>query len=266
MKKILAISDLHCGHKVGLTPPSQWAASRTKEGKLQRGLWDGFERSIQGMRGCDVLLVLGDCIDGKGHRSGGSEQLTTDMIEQTEWATECLKYIKPKQVAMVAGTPYHAGEDTDYEGLIAKELGAEFGGQLWVEVDGVTFNLRHKVGSSQLPHTRHTAIARERLHQFLWSDREAVPDQFLWSDREAVPESQVILRGHTHYHVYSGGADWVAMILPALQGLGSKFGERQCGGIVDFGAVHFTVDKGEFSWDAKLQTIKQQQKKAICLG
>ena len=252
MKTVLAISDMHCGHRVGLTPPSQWISSKKKEGKLQRALWSAFEASIE-LRP-DVLLVVGDAIDGTGKRSGGTEQLTTDLLEQVEWATECIKFIKPKHIAMVAGTPYHVGDECDYEGLIAKELGAEFGGQLFIDVDGVVFGMKHKCGGSQVPHGRHTAVARERLNQQLWSEREMIPN------------SDIILRGHVHYHNYCGGPGWLAMTLPALQGLGSKYGERQCGGLVDFGAVLFHIEDGEYKWEARTQTIKEQAKQTVSLG
>jgi hypothetical protein len=252
-KRVLAISDLHCGHTVGLTPISKWRSKSTDEGKLDRAMWNAFEKSIDGYKGCDVLLVVGDAIDGQGKKSGGREQITTDPLEQCDYAVEVLKYIKPKKVAMVAGTGYHTGDDTDYESVIAKELGAEFGGALWVEVNGVVFNLRHFVGSSVLPHTRHTAIARERMLAHLWEERGTIPN------------AHVYLRGHVHYHVYSGGAGWLAMTLPALQGLGSIFGVRKCSGLVDFGVVGFEVDKGKYKWDARTIAIKEQESKLISL-
>jgi len=254
LKNVLAVSDFHCGHKVGLTPPSQWYPRSSKLGKLQRAMWKGVEESIAGKRRPDVLLACGDLIDGKGKKSDSVEQLTTDLIEQADWATEIIKFINPKNTAIVPGTPYHVGSGTSYEKLTAEAVGAEFDNQLWIDVDGVCFNMKHKVGSSSIVHGRHTAISRAK-----WNLK-------LWEDRELVPESDIILRGHTHAHTHCGGPGWLAMILPALQGLGSKFGETQCEGLVDFGTVHFQVEKGEYTWREKTQVIKAQVKKAISLG
>jgi len=218
MKNVLAVSDFHCGHKIGLTPPSQWSPRSSKIGKLQRAMWKAFEESIAGKRRPDVLLACGDLIDGK------------------------------------PGTPYHVGSGTSYEKLTAEAVGAEFDNQLWIDVDGVCFNMKHKVGSSSIVHGRHTPISRAK-----WNLK-------LWEDRELVPESDVILRGHTHAHTHCGGPGWLAMILPALQGLGSKFGETQCEGLVDFGTVHFQVEKGDYTWREKTILVKAQVKKAISLG
>jgi hypothetical protein len=87
------------------------------------------------------------------------------------------------------------------------------------------------VGGSTIPHGRFTATAKERL----WN--------VLWNERELRPKAQVILRGHVHYATFCGEPGWVAMTLPALQGMGTRYGGRVCSGTVHWGAVIFDVNE-----------------------
>ncbi len=77
-KRLVIISDLHCGHRAGLTPPD-WQSDfrknsktqRNKFAELQRELWQFYADTINDLRPVDVLVVNGDAIDGKGSLSGG---------------------------------------------------------------------------------------------------------------------------------------------------------------------------------------------------
>jgi len=195
----------------------------------------------------DVLLFCGDGIDGKGKRSGGTELLTTDRHAQADMATELLAMWKAERVCMVYGTPYHTGDDEDWERIIAKNLDAEIHGQMFVKVNGLNFHMKHNVGSSTIPHGRHTAVAKDRM----WLQ--------LWEDAADWPKADVILRGHVHYHQFCGGPDWLGMTLPALQAAGTKYGSRQCLGIVHFGIVVFDVaPDGTYDWHAETVVIRAQ--------
>lgn len=248
-RRVLACSDLHCGHKVGLTPPAWWVSSDRVIGQVQREFWVWWEQTLAGLGPFDAALVLGDMIDGRGERSGGTELITTDRMEQCQIAAACLRAIPMTEngrMVGVKGTPYHTGDSEDYEDIVAGLLGnMTIGGHEWADAGGVVFDLKHKVGGSQIPHGRHTAIAKERL----WN--------ILWSEREYAPRADIILRGHVHYHNFCGGSDWLAMTLPALQGPGSKYGVRQCSGTVDFGFVVFEIDNnGGYTWTPHLLNIQ----------
>lgn len=257
-KRVVIISDKHCGHAVGLTPPTKWVDDeKSKLGKTQRAIWSEFQRLIYQVGKPDLLIVNGDSIDGKGVRSGGTEQTCADPLEQVDWALFCVRYIKAKNHLVVAGTPYHVGISADYETLLAQELECKFGGHEWADVNGTVFDCKHTVGSSGIPHGRATAISRERL----WSE--------IWAEREEAPKSDVIIRSHVHYHSVVAGPGWMAMTTPAMCGKGSKFGVRQCSGLVDFGLVVFDVyDKPDkmgrkYEWAALTKPVKQQQAKAV---
>lgn len=243
MKRVVAIGDLHAGHCLGLTPKA-WQFHPTYK-DLQRKLWSFYADTLDALGPIDVLIVNGDAIDGKGDRSGGTEIIVPDLKDQVSMAVECIARAKAKHVVMTYGTPYHVagGDGTDYEAMIAEAVGAKIGGHEWVDVNGVVFDVKHKIGGSSVPHGRHTAVARERV----WN--------LFWSEHGESPKADILLRSHVHYHTYQGDPDWLGMTLPALQGPGSKYGVRQCSGIVHFGLVHFDIHhKGEMTW--KAHTLK----------
>lgn len=258
LKRILVLSDFHCGHVVGLTPPDH-QSNRGQARQVQEECWKHFVKS----RGkYDAIVLNGDQIDGDGKKSGGTEQLTTDRNEQAEMAAECVMAVcvdKATPIYSVYGTGYHTGNAEDFEAGIPVLLNKDgYNGQrvkshLWLKVEGVTFDFKHHVGSSSVPHGRHSAVARERL----WN--------VLWSDIGQSPRANVLIRSHVHYHNYCGGPGWVAMTTPALQGLGSKYGARRCSGVVDFGYVVFTVDGDSFDFTPHILRYVRQSDKAEVL-
>ena len=252
------MSDLHSGHRCGLTPPDWWypRGVRQKWRDIQAACWKWYAKEIDARKPFHAIIVNGDCIDGRGDKSGSTECITTDRNEQVEMAAECIRYAQSKntKVVIVRGTPYHTGEAEDFEDALAREVNAlKIGNHEWVEVGGVVFDCKHKVGSSTIPHGRHTAIARERM----WNQ--------LWADRDESPRGDVIVRSHVHYHIYNGGPGWLAMTTPALQAMGTKYGTRQCSGIVDFGFVTFDIDGGAYTWEAVTAKLKETQPRKLSI-
>jgi len=261
-KRVVVLSDLHCGHQVGLTPPS-WhdtpdetaSPARIKLADFRKQTFSLYYNWVKKLAPIDILLVNADCIDGRGERSGQTELITSDRDYQCDMAAEIIKAAKAKKVVMTYGTPYHTGQLEDFENQIAKEVKAEkVGGHEWVDVNGLVFDLKHKVGSSGIPHGRHTAVAKENL----WNT--------LLAARDEAPRANVIIRSHVHYHTFAGGVDWIAMTTPALQGPGSKYGNRQCSGTVDFGLIHFDVNpSGSYEWSVHAKRLLDKQEMLLKL-
>ena len=247
LKKILAIGDLHCGSLVGITPPSWFINPKRNKSiaSLQREMWDNYLEMLKEVGHVDILIVNGDVIDGKGHKSGGSELLTSDLIEQCEIACEVIKEIDFEKVYFTYGTPYHVSSSgEDFEKLVSDKVGGTIYDQLLLDVEGVQIDVKHKVGSSSVPNGRFSPVARQRLWDVLSSAR----------DERA--SSTVFLRSHVHYFTHCGESDWIGFTLPALQAPGTKFGARQCTGTVDWGMVSFTVDNGRVtSWESKIENL-----------
>jgi len=259
-KKIIALGDLHCGHMVGLTHPDYQLSKTSGDKRIaktalaQSEMWDFYESTIKEIGPVDLLIVNGDAIDGDGVKSGGTELITTDRMEQVDMAYAALSIIDAKKVHVSYGTGYHTGNQEDFENILADKLDASIRSHEWIDVNGTIFDVRHHVGSSSVPTSRHNAIAREHL----WNQ--------LWSDRGKQPRGDIVLRSHVHYHYHGGDGYFLGMTLPALQGMGSKFGSRRCTGTVDFGLVEFTVQPdGSYSWKAHLQKVAEQVRNAVKL-
>ena len=266
-KRVIVISDSHCGHLSGLTPPqwqlNEYEGSTTKRNKwatLQKELWMHFTNLLEKYKPFDVGFSLGDMIEGKGSRSGGTELITNDRDEQIDMACEVHRQVSSRarkgfNWVGVFGTGYHvSGEGgEDWETVLAERAGfLKIGSHEWVDVNGCIFDLKHHISGSQIPHGRFTAPARDRL----WN--------LLWAEKEYQPKANVILRGHVHYFSYCGEGDWMAMTLPALQGMGTKFGARRMSGIVHWGLTIFDVDNdGKFSWEVPIVKINSQRATAI---
>lgn len=241
-KRVLVISDLHCGHVIGLTPPG-WDRDTAPEQKSQlwdmrRTIWDWYAETVDRLGKIDILLVNGDSIDGKGEASGGTEQLYSDRNKQVNMASAAIKQVGAGKIFMSYGTPYHTGKMEDWEDAVAREVKAEkIGGEDTIDINGLIINYRHHIGRSTIPHGRHTSPAKERL----WN--------MIWAERGEYPKADVVIRSHVHYFNYCGGGGWMALTTPALQGYGTKYGGRRMTGTVDIGMVVFNVAKnGEYSW------------------
>jgi hypothetical protein len=186
-KRVVVIADKHSGHRVGLTHPDCDVIGLSREGRkwatARKKLWAFYAKTIDALRPIDVLLVNADCIDGRGERSGGVELLTTNRREQCDIAAACILYAKAKAIIMTRGTDYHTGHEEEWEDEIARIVGAKkIGNHEWVEVNGLVFDLKHFVGSSQVDHGRHTATAREKG----WSS--------IWAEAGQAPKSDIIIR------------------------------------------------------------------------
>lgn len=278
-KRGAVIADLHSGHLVGLTPPryqlkidaemqEQFDAAEIKRwekwARIEKELWDEYTKLIRKCGPIDFLIVNGDSIDGRGSKSGGTELITTDRDRQAWMAADAIARWGAKSVTLTYGTDYHTGSDgEDWENVVADRVeyllkkrgikaNVKIGAHEWLDANGLVLDVKHQIGTSQIPHGRHTAIAKDHL----WNQ--------LWAERELQPKSHVILRAHCHYFGFCGGKDWLGISSPALQAMGSKFGARKMSGLVDWGIVMFDIEsKDSYTWWPEIIQIKAQKAKAV---
>jgi hypothetical protein len=243
MKRVLVVSDFHCGHEVGLTPPAWNTESETDHSGKYRGyIWKAYEEAVRALHPIDLVVANGDLIDGRGERSGSLELITVDRRIQAKMAAECIKVAGAPRAILTRGTDYHVGKEESWEDTVADFVRAdgaqvEIGDIRNVTVNGLSFNFRHHIGGSQTPVGRATPLAREAA----WNA--------LWHARQGFGLSDVIVRSHVHYHTFAGGPGWLAMTTPGLQGYGTRYGERRMSGIIDLGFVYFDVEgREEYSW------------------
>lgn len=228
-------SDLHCGHIVGLAP-NEYNLGEDKFSAVRRELWAVFLDWLKKYGPYDNIFLLGDLIDGSGIRSGGSELITTDRLQQVEIAVRCIESIPLKKGGkrfIVRGTPYHVGECEEFEDVIADKLAqCRVEDHGYFDIDGCMLDMKHHVGSSSIPHGRSTPVKRD----YMWSTQ--------WAIEHGFPIPNVLIRGHVHYYDSTGGPSWTGCTLPALCGLGSRFGKKRCSGVVHFGYVDLDIVDG----------------------
>ena len=244
--KVLLCGDFHCGSDVGLTPP-QW-----QENEHQQEMWSKFRRRINECGPFDFAVFNGDLIDGKQRREGGRGAVTVDRLEQIEMAKQVVDVVSFKNALLTRGTPYHVGVDEDFEDGLAKRLDLPIYGHAFPRIEGVNFSIRHFIAGSIVPYGRFTAIARDKEWNRIWA-----------IEKENQPISNILVRSHVHYYLDCGrqmskGNDWWrGFVLPALQGTGTRYGETQCIGTIDYGFVWLELDNGKLvKWQAEIIPLK----------
>jgi len=259
-KRVVFGSDMHCGHRVGLTPPDfmTFGGTSTKNSrkyfKIREALWEEYSRMIDKLKPIDIVVHNGDAVDGKGHRSGGTEIIMPEMKDQIDAATTCLQYTKARKFILTRGTAYHVspgGEDC--EDFIAEALKKDadrvkIGDHEFINVNGCIFDIKHHLGNTSVSYGKGTPIGKDQLHNDLWAIRKLQPN------------ADVIVRSHVHNFFQCGDVRWLGLTTPALQGMGSKFGARRCSGLVDFGLVWFDVYKdGRYTWGRDCVLVEEQK-------
>ena len=241
---MVVISDKHHGNIGGLTPPG-WNTCGEEEPeyrkefhRMRTAIWDWFAAEVGGLGRVDIVVDNGDIVDGKGKRSGGTEILFPDRQDQVDMAVEFHRSVFPGAERFLSfGTPYHSGEEEDWERQVSKDLGCQIGSEDTINVRGLLVNFKHQISRSVIPHGRFTAIARDKL----WNT--------LWSLRGEYPAADLLIRSHVHYFNYAGETDWLAVTTPAMQGYGTKYGARRMTGVVDVGFLVFDItSRTEYTW------------------
>ena len=235
--RVLLPGDFHSGSNVGLTPPAyqyKYISNpktgehhrRNKWAKLQKECWNWYIDTLAILKPIDKAFLLGDLVDGDGSRSGGTELITTDRKVQACMAIEAIEAIEAGGMVMVFGTPYHTGQAEDFEADIAKHFEVKIGGHEWENINGCTFDLKHKQSNCKNPATS------------IWNE---IVDNREWAGLGEQPKANVLVRAHTHRFCCIKIEDCIGISIPALQAYGTKFGARACSRKVQFGLVAVDV-------------------------
>jgi len=264
MKHGILMADTHCGHRAGLTHPDHMSRD-AKWHDIQVECWDRYMDLVERLSPVDFVIQNGDGLDGRGERSGGSELIVGTLAEQCEMNALALAAWKAPVYILSRGTDYHTGwGGEDWEDIVAEKLRAMTGAKViiknhpFVEIEGVTFDVKHHVGSSSVPHTGGTALLRDKTWNEQW-----------YLDGEGQPLGDVILRAHAHWFEFYGGMrgkrPWVAIRQPALQAAGTKYGGRRCSRTVHWGLISLKVENAEFEWTPHIANVAANKVKAVRL-
>lgn len=254
-KRVLLTGDFHCGHFAGLTPHGYQVNENHPTlaifAQFQRETWTWFENTINRLKPFHAAIYNGDLIDGRGDRSGSTELITSDRHEQADMAKHIIRMVHAKKNYITYGTPYHTGNSEDFETGIANSFGAAIGGELNISVDGVILNIKHKTGGSQAL----GGVATAPLKATYWSE--------LWAEKEKRPKADYVIRSHTHHYVNVEMSDRHVIVLPALQGAMTKFGERQMDKIVDYGFGYLDIFQDGSHQFTPVFYVPEAQKKTL---
>jgi hypothetical protein len=238
-KRLLPLSDFHCGSRVGLTAPEDQGGPHKKE---QANLWEWTKFQIQKILPVDYLLLNGDVIDGPNPRGGGSQQITTSSVEQIEMAYRVLlelgltssKNVKD-QIMMTYGTAYHTGKVDDFEKILAVNLKAKIDDKLRMRIPvgkkKWVVTAKHHTKGSSIPHGPATVMSKD----WLW---DAVAGG-------VIPD--VYIHSHVHRYYRVDQLDGTTVLsTPALQGAGVKYARAMANAIVHFGFVYIDFYEDDF--------------------
>lgn len=244
MKRLIAVSDLHCGHITGMTPPQY----RMKQGQSkhihdhQKETWDRLKRLAKEATNTKLKTVLicnGDAVQGKQH-----EAWISDLETQQEMATETLRLFNVDKIFMARGTPVHTQVEINLENRIAEKVDAVIENEVYVSIEKMIVYARHKIGRSVLPHGKFTAVARKAV------------EQLNKSQQGFVPQPSLCLFGHVHYFAGVEDSEWSAYALPALQTY-SEFGEKICDGIVHWGILWWDIEDGKIkNFEKRIERVE----------
>ena len=254
--RLLVLSDTHCGHRTGLTPP-EWQCDRYPDAIE---FWAWYTQTLEAIGPVDACLLNGDLIDGKQRRSHGSEALTVDPDEQVDIALAAFEPIQARGYLATYGTPYHTSDGgTDWERRLARDLRAHIDNYLFIRVNNRIIKARHElVGSSGTPVGGDIGYRKQLVFN---ADRAQLGTE---------PLADLILCAHIHHHnavmqARPGKPARWCISGPGMQG-STKFGARRCSGPVERGMLLFEIPddpQEEITWQTYLMPVRSQSVLAL---
>lgn len=230
MTRVIVISDNHAGHILGLTPPEYW---REDVRSIHEPFWNWWMGNKA--ESYDVMLHLGDAVDGDGHKES-TFHLTTDIDIQQEIAIKVIESANAKTHKFVSGTPYHCGTALDYDKAVARHFGDEISWMRKIDIEGVKINMAHTVVKSTTPVGGDIALKKQRIWNYIYAQIE--------NDAPA----DLILRGHIHEYLENGDTRMRMRTVPALK-IGNpdfdRYARKMQGGFYDVGFIELDIDNGK---------------------
>ncbi|HTS55886.1 MAG TPA: hypothetical protein VMH26_21660 [Burkholderiales bacterium] len=121
------VSDLHILSRTGLVPPD-WRMKRDPLAPMQAYLWDCFVDFRSRCPPLDILVIVGDLVEGETPTMKGTVGGVSDRYaDQIEAATEVLGPLvkKSKETILVTGTPFHEDEH------VVEDIGSKLRTRKW---------------------------------------------------------------------------------------------------------------------------------------
>jgi len=265
MIRTVFVSDLHCGHKLGLAlPKNELELGDYRANEVQLRLFDFWTTLAADWSAPDNLVVVGDAIDGQGGRNRGVEQWSTQPLDQVRCAMDLLTMWSAKRIFILAGTDWHTSiNGLPAEDVLAQELNAEripawgnrrAGDELYLTTEGVTMHIAHSISISSVWHYRPTPIAREMLFSSL-------NDAFRSVERELNRyKTRLVVRAHAHFFVNVRFTSRAGLILPGWQAKTPYMTKKSPLGMMpDVGAIQILAEGDQYEQREAFRKIEHIQ-------
>lgn len=204
------VSDTHCFSRYALTPPQYWPAGGAgvlPEARILRYLWACWRDFVRRCPPLDVLIHVGDVIEGEVTRRDALDALSDDLNLHYLAARDTLRPLvrKARSFWVVAGTPAHEGKHHEVVEAVARDLGAE----RWAAQRSTGLVLELRVGPLLLNATHH--MTRGALYMGSLADRTALLAAAAVAEGHTA-EADLIVRAHLHMpHVSHAYGKWVIL-------------------------------------------------------
>ncbi len=249
MKSLLVLSDIHCGHRLAVSPLSFTDSQDAtyKANKVPRALFEAWSEVVKSWPKPDILVVNGEPIDGQQPKDKGVEAWTTNYLDQIDASVQLVKMFGAKKIIVTRGSNYHVEQGgVSIEEIFGQRVGAEkvdgrfVSPELFLDVEDITMNFAHHVAGSFSGWVyRSTPAAKEMMLLTLIQERKWPFD--------------VLVRSHNHYFWAVQSTSKMAVLTPCWQ-LQNWFALRKttAGTVPDIGAVRFLIDDDTFQLEKKI--------------
>ena len=199
------VGDIHCGSHVGLWPVRDLPEDKTKYLGC-RYLMQCWQHLVERWPKLDILILMGDLIDGKQRKSDGVGVFDTDLAAQADGAVEVLRPLAEKagKIIRVWGTPYHESHDGILKIVDCKLGVAKTAQVIDLDLNGKTLNVAHHPASGAA------------IYAGTVADREVLWAKIAASDKK-VPNPRWIVRAHKHNYILQDTEHATIVQMPCWQ-------------------------------------------------
>jgi hypothetical protein len=208
LEKIAFVGDIHCGSFEGLWPEEDIGNLKSARYISTRYLNSCFKHLVDNWPDLDLLVLMGDLIDGQQRKSESTGIYTADLGEQVDGAIKVLEPLikKSRSVTRVWGTPYHEGYhnilgkfDKTYDVKLVKQV-------LNIELlDGAILNVAHHPSGESAMY-RGTQLDKEAIWSSVAAQEGKISSGTRW-----------IVRAHRHFYGHQETAKKAVLCVPCFQ-------------------------------------------------
>lgn len=244
---MLIVSDLHVGSEHGLKPDNV----RKNKGKRNRAYNEGSSPEQEFIfdywcRMCDLIqpdlvIVNGDVCEGVNYAENGQGNWTNDKNLQIQTARELLEMIDCDTFIGTQGSKYHTSKNMSADRKVIESLRGEFSPDMFVDVDGVKFHVRHKTPFSKNPRGQPGLLSGDMTN--------------IVNDSDSFGHVDVFVRSHLHRFSSIQTCGQLGVITPGWKGRDDFLKESGAVLAPDIGFVLFKCKDSQYTWNPYVTSL-----------